>query len=1127
MYQSFTGASRRPRQVNLSGKNANPFAASNPLGGPQSAVQNAHQDRQQRQKQRQELNAAKTLQRVWRGHDARTKTRDGWRKQWDATNASHVGAIARLNALLLFFSPSNHGDVERLISFVSDHSLDTTAKKHHLRLEEACLEALAQPKPHRVNDLLTILSFLATAIPHDTARISNRYYTALSRLPPSTHTSFQQAVVAPLNSHLLTAYQGFASAYLTTPLETTTLDHLASTLDFSLLAQAIANVSAAEKLDTRRCLWLLGQFIYLKPQNTPTSHYVPVVAHMLSSLAEVVAPEAPALDMTNKDYDRLVLTTNPTRVQLNSFLRDQLSRLVDRDAISSLVPRPIASSETSMLEDTSDSQLLASYALILLRIFPLRADDIRMWLYVGPLDQAYREDTIPAITFFWKGMRSTSIFTSIHKDPRAAVELLKAPKASVSAWKPPGYEAEQSKRNEEWRVVLVFLELYTFVLKITDDEEFLGASSGSNLRESKNALPIEDLKDLTIFLKNMGFSMYFNSQEISESFEPSLEPLSTANLSRHFGGKSTTVETKAEAAPQTISVAGTVGMSLDYVKGLVTGLLRAVYDRDSRRNFLPKGHWLMTSRLDMTNFITAVVSEDERRQQLQLQAREEDGEPDEPDADLNEVDLISMTPSQRHYQRSNRQASTVRYLQSVAPRLEILQNMPFMIPFETRVEIFRQFVSLDMIKRRHGHTDPDLWRHRMAFGSIGGADSAELGRHHASIRRKNEFEDAFKQFYSLGDGLKEPIQITFLDEFGLQEAGIDGGGVTKEFLTSITTEAFNPEKLLFTENSQHALYPNPTSVEVHKEMLRLLGHSDDTEEHRESVRDLLQRYEFLGRVVGKCLYEGILIDINFASFFLSKWALFGGHNNASKESGYKASVNELRDLDEELYQGLMSLKHYPGDVAEWGTYFAVNNTITLPNGQTKTMEHNLIANGSNTLVNRGNRLVYMAKVAQYRLSVQSHLQTSSFLTGLSSIIQPSWLNMFNQKELQTLVGGAATPLDISDLRAHTTYNGVYEIGTDGLEHPSIQLFWSIMLELPDAERRKVLKFVTSTPRAPLLGFGSLNPRFTIRDAGDDEKRFPTASTCVNLLKLPRFRSKEALRERLLYAVNSGAGFDLS
>ncbi|KAG9844961.1 hypothetical protein KCU63_g10614, partial [Aureobasidium melanogenum] len=182
MYQSFTGASRRPRQVNLSGKNANPFAANNPFGGPQSAVQNAHQDRQQRQKQRQELNAAKTIQRVWRGHNSRSKTRDEWRKQWDAQDSTDVDPIQRLNTLLLFFSPSNDSDVQRLISFVSDHSLDTTASKYHLRLEKACLDALRQPKPHRADDLLVILTFLATTIPHETATISNHYYTTLSKL---------------------------------------------------------------------------------------------------------------------------------------------------------------------------------------------------------------------------------------------------------------------------------------------------------------------------------------------------------------------------------------------------------------------------------------------------------------------------------------------------------------------------------------------------------------------------------------------------------------------------------------------------------------------------------------------------------------------------------------------------------------------------------------------------------------------------------------------------------------------------------------------------------------------------------------------------------------------------------
>ena len=135
--------------------------------------------------------------------------------------------------------------------------------------------------------------------------------------------------------------------------------------------------------------------------------------------------------------------------------------------------------------------------------------------------------------------------------------------------------------------------------------------------------------------------------------------------------------------------------------------------------------------------------------------------------------------------------------------------------------------------------------------------------------------------------------------------------------------------------------------------------------------------------------------------------------------------------------------------------------------------------------------------------------------------------MFNQQELQTLVGGAAAAINVSDLRAYTSYGGVYVIGDDGQEHPSVQLFWQVMESLPDEDRRKVLKFVTSTPRAPLLGFGSLNPRFSIRDSGGDDTRLPSTSTCVNLLKLPRYRSLEACRIKLLQAVNAGAGFDLS
>ncbi|KAJ8109029.1 hypothetical protein ONZ43_g6250 [Nemania bipapillata] len=135
--------------------------------------------------------------------------------------------------------------------------------------------------------------------------------------------------------------------------------------------------------------------------------------------------------------------------------------------------------------------------------------------------------------------------------------------------------------------------------------------------------------------------------------------------------------------------------------------------------------------------------------------------------------------------------------------------------------------------------------------------------------------------------------------------------------------------------------------------------------------------------------------------------------------------------------------------------------------------------------------------------------------------------MFNQSELQRLIGGDSSEIDVEDLRRNTSYSGLYAIGDDGQEHPTICFFWDVMRNLKDSERREVLKYVTSTPRAPLLGFSQLKPQFSIRDNGTDEERLPSTSTCVNLLKLPVYKTAATLRAKLLYAVQSGAGFDLS
>jgi len=53
---------------------------------------------------------------------------------------------------------------------------------------------------------------------------------------------------------------------------------------------------------------------------------------------------------------------------------------------------------------------------------------------------------------------------------------------------------------------------------------------------------------------------------------------------------------------------------------------------------------------------------------------------------------------------------------------------------------------------------------------------------------------------------------------------------------------------------------------------------------------------------------------------------------------------------------------------------------------------------------------------------------------------------------------------------------------------TVKMFWEVMKEMKEADKKKVLKFVTSVERPPLLGFKELVPKFSIRKAGNDNTR---------------------------------------
>ncbi|KAI5061390.1 hypothetical protein GOP47_0023895 [Adiantum capillus-veneris] len=349
----------------------------------------------------------------------------------------------------------------------------------------------------------------------------------------------------------------------------------------------------------------------------------------------------------------------------------------------------------------------------------------------------------------------------------------------------------------------------------------------------------------------------------------------------------------------------------------------------------------------------------------------------------------------------------------------VLALIPHVIPFEERVQIFREFVRSD----------------KMARKMVMGPGPASIT---VAVRRDHLVEDAFAQLNVLGSSLKSGINVSFVNELGLSEAGLDYGGLFKEFLTDLAKAAFDPGYGLFAqrETDEGLLFPHAAAGK--------LQHG-------------LQMLEFLGRIVGKAIYEGILLDFSFSHVFI--WKLLGRY----------VFFDELSALDPELHQNLMYLKHYEGDAMDLALDFTVTEELF---GKRKIVE--LKPGGAQIQVTNENKLQYVYAMADYKLNKQMQPLISAFSGGLSDIISPAWLSLFNARELNQLISGGEHDFDVDDLKANTKYTGGFTETSR-----TIKQFWEVLREFEPGERCALLKFVTSCSRAPLLGFKHLQPAFTI------------------------------------------------
>lgn len=134
--------------------------------------------------------------------------------------------------------------------------------------------------------------------------------------------------------------------------------------------------------------------------------------------------------------------------------------------------------------------------------------------------------------------------------------------------------------------------------------------------------------------------------------------------------------------PPNTFICGTM-ISFSSAVDLFTRILAQIFDRDTRRSFCPNDHWIIVDEV------------------------------------IN--DYLEQVPSQSDLESA---VGKVRACQN------ILRYIPFIVPFEKRIQLFRKYINYD-IQESHGHAD---WYRPVA---------------NVSIRRGHVFEDGYASLNAL------------------------------------------------------------------------------------------------------------------------------------------------------------------------------------------------------------------------------------------------------------------------------------------------------------------------------------------------------------------------------------------
>ena len=167
----------------------------------------------------------------------------------------------------------------------------------------------------------------------------------------------------------------------------------------------------------------------------------------------------------------------------------------------------------------------------------------------------------------------------------------------------------------------------------------------------------------------------------------------------------------------------------------------------------------------------------------------------------------------------------------------ILREIPFVFSFTDRVKMWQNWILNDKMQQQgesnflRGPSIQVMIRRNYIYEDAFDKLSLENGK---LFQYSGSFFISISIIFflsSLEPNLRWKMRVQLTNAVGLDEAGVDGGGIFREFLSELLKTSFDPNRGFFRLSHDNLLYPNPGVAVL--------------------VPDFPNHYYFIGRMLGK------------------------------------------------------------------------------------------------------------------------------------------------------------------------------------------------------------------------------------------------------------------------------------